>query len=378
MATAGYNITFVSGTRAEFGLMIPALRAIQRHPSLNLQLILTGMHLDKSRGNSLQTIGDDGWKIDAIAPWPVAKTPAQSAASTGAAVAKLARLYPQLKSNLVLVVGDRVEAFAAAAAAHISRLPVAHVHGGDRAQGQVDDALRHAITKLAHVHLAATADSAVRIKRLGETAESIHVVGSPGLDDLKGQTASWKTVGTLYPQLRPKRYAILLLHPTAPDDELEYQRAALLLDAARAQHLEQLVLILPNTDPGAAGIARRWNQQRDDCLVIANLSRPIFLGLLKNAAFLAGNSSAGIIEAGSFATPVLDVGPRQRGRVHGTNVHHCGHSAGAIRRAMTDLSLQRRPIQNPWAGPGAGRRIAQILADYCRKSSGPPEKLISY
>src|SRR5437016_8842301 len=175
---------FVTGTRAEFGLMTSTLRAIAETPSLQLQLVATGMHLDRNHGDSLRQIRREGWKVDAVVPWP-AGDPDRLAINAGMAMSKLAATFDRLKSDVVLVVGDRVEAFAAAAAASISGRIVAHVHGGDRALGQVDDSLRHAITKLAHLHFPATKQSAARILKLGEDRWRIHRAGSPGIDQIR-------------------------------------------------------------------------------------------------------------------------------------------------------------------------------------------------
>src|SRR5690348_11913590 len=162
------RVCFVTGTRAEFGLMRTTLHAIQSHPSLELQLLATGMHLDRAHGRSIDAIRKEGWRVGATVSWPRSSTPAANAVSTGSAMAGIAQALERLQSDVVLVVGDRVEAFAAAAAGHVSGRVVAHVHGGDRALGQVDDSLRHAITKLAHVHFPATTRSANRLIKLGE------------------------------------------------------------------------------------------------------------------------------------------------------------------------------------------------------------------
>ena len=179
------RICFVTGTRAEFGLMSSTLRAIQAIDAVQLQLVVTGMHLHPKHGQSIRQIENEGWKIDAVVPWEaVANTPALVAAETGRAMAGLAEVLDRLNSEIVLVVGDRAEAFAAASAGHIGGRIVAHVHGGDRALGQVDDSLRHAITKLAHLHFPATAQSAERIRKLGEDRWRVHRVGSPGIDGI--------------------------------------------------------------------------------------------------------------------------------------------------------------------------------------------------
>ena len=159
------SVCFVTGTRAEFGLMRSTLLAIRAHPRLRLQIVATGMHLDRSRGYSLDSIRTEGWTVDRVVPWKPAgsRTPTGTAKNTGVAVAALAGAFEELQSDVVLFVGDRVEAFAAAAAGHLGGRAVAHVHGGDRAAGQADDSLRHAITKLAHVHFPATAGSERRV-----------------------------------------------------------------------------------------------------------------------------------------------------------------------------------------------------------------------
>ena len=156
------NICFVTGTRAEFGLMRSVLKSIQKISNLKLQIVATGMHLDRAHGRTIDQIRREGWKVDRAVDWKSGLSPGATAAATGRAIAGLAKTYSELKSDVALVVGDRVEAFAAAAAAHVSGVAVAHVHGGDRAAGQIDDSLRHAITKLAHVHFPATKTSEER------------------------------------------------------------------------------------------------------------------------------------------------------------------------------------------------------------------------
>ena len=363
------NICFVTGTRAEFGLMSSTLAAIRAHPSLRLQLVVTGMHLDRAHGRSVDLIRRDGWHVDATVPWARAGTPAGTARSTGLAMAGLAVAFDRLKSDVVLVVGDRVEAFAAAAAGHASGQVVAHVHGGDRALGQVDDSLRHAITKLAHVHFPATAASARRIRRLGEDAWRINAVGAPGIDGIADEAASWEDVVAQFPGLRPKRYALLVLHPATSNEVAEGRAAALVLRATHAVGFESVVVVAPNNDPGARGILRCWEATPADhprVVFRRDLPRATYLGLLRDAAALVGNSSSGIIEAASFGTPVVDIGPRQDGRERSGNVVNLPLDAARVRRALADVWRDGRPARfrgrNVYGGNGAGRKIASALA----------------
>lgn len=351
------RICFVTGTRAEFGLMRTVLQAIQDHPKLQLQLVVTGMHLHRRHGMSIEGIRKDGWKIDAIVPW---KLDNRLAEQTGLAMSHLARTFERLKSDVILVVGDRVEPFAAASAAHIAQKAVAHVHGGDRAPGQIDDSLRHAITKLSHIHFPATATSAQRLLWLGEDRSRIHLAGSPGVDGITDQAASL----TDFPKLTAGQYALILLHPTETDSAVEYRRAQSLFHAVRRAGVDQAVVIYPNNDPGSDGIIRAWREQRQQMTyLLKDVSRPEFLGLLRDAAVLVGNSSSGIIEAASFGTRVVNIGPRQLGRDRSQNVtdvtDNPARITAAVRRAYNAGPWRGK---NVYGGRGTGKRIADALA----------------
>ncbi len=363
------RICFVTGTRAEFGLMESTLRAIAAHPALELRLIATGMHLDASRGRSIREIRAGGWTIDATVPWRAAHSAVgtATATATGSAMAGLARAFDRLASDVVLVVGDRVEAFAAASAAHVSGRVVAHVHGGDRAAGIVDDALRHAITKLTHLHFAATRESADRLHKLGEDRKRVYLVGSPGIDGIKRLAASSGDVTRNY-GTSPRQFALLVLHPAAADSRLEADRARHVLEAVRGVGFPRVVVVYPNNDPGSDGIVRTWKAttKDDGMLFLPNAPRADFLGLMRDAAVLVGNSSSGIIEAASFGTPVLDVGDRQRGRERSGNCRHVGYDGRAIGGALRAIWKDGRPIRfrgaNAYGGNRTGSKIANILA----------------
>lgn len=378
------RVCFVTGTRAEFGLMRTALAAIRDHPALELQIVATGMHLDPSRGRTLDGIAADGWRVDRVVDWPAGgeADAALVARHAGAAMAGLADAYAALGSDVVLVVGDRAEAFAAAAAGQISGRVVAHVHGGDRAMGQVDDALRHAITKLAHVHFAATAGSAERIYKLGEERWRIHAVGAPGIDGIAGRAATIDAVRAAGIDVTPGRFALLAYHPSDADGDLQRAVALDLFDVldGHGPPLDRVVIIDPNNDPGAAGVTAAWDARRDRarCVRLANAERPTFLALVRDAAVMVGNSSAGVIEAASFGTPVVDVGDRQKGRERSGNVVHCTRAAGSIRRAVAvALAAGRYAGPNAYGGDGAGARIAAVLAALTI-DDGLRRKLIRY
>ncbi len=360
--------------------MKPVLLAIQRRRELQLQIVGTGMHLDRRRGYTLRQVVREGFRVNATVPWPEGWDLAEA---TGRAVTGLSRVYSRLRPDVVLVAGDRVEPFAAAAAAHLSHLLVAHVHGGDRAVGQVDDSLRHAITKLAHLHFAATAESARRILRLGEDPQWVFNVGSPGNDGIVQEAASVSEIRERIPGLEKRRYILLVLHPAEPDSRVERRRAEGVLAACRQTGVGRIVIVYPNNDPGSAGIVAAWERHRgdEDLVLERNLPRSLFLGLMRDAAMLVGNSSSGIIEAASFGTPVVDIGPRQMGRQASGNVRHCSYDSGEIVEVCRHIWRGGKPLRsrcrNVYGEGGAGERMADIIAGL---ANARPEvkKLIRY
>jgi GDP/UDP-N,N'-diacetylbacillosamine 2-epimerase (hydrolysing) len=353
------------------------LQAIRAHPKLELQIIVTGMHLHADHGKSINTIRREGWKIDAVVPWKNQNKPAKQAIQTGLAVAQLAKTFDRLKSDIVLVVGDRVEAFAAAAAGHVSQRIVAHIHGGDRAAGQVDDSLRHAISKLAHVHFPATAESASRLLRMGEDRNRVRQVGSPGIDGIVKSAVRGR-----FPKITPGKFALIVFHSVDASEKKEFDRANEVLSAIKKSGIEQCVAIYPNSDPGSRGIICCWEKNRSEITyLLRDVSRNVYLGMLRDAAVLVGNSSSGIIEAASFGTPVVDIGPRQEGRQRSENVVNVPYGQAAIAAAIQRVWKNGKPIRrhgkNVYGGQGTGKRIAAILASL-KINDRLRRKLIAY
>lgn len=346
------RICYVTGTRAEFGLMRTALQAIRSHPALELQLIATGMHLSRAHGHTVTQIYREGFEIDARVAWRASMNVDEHAIAAADATAKLAFAFRDLNPEVVLVCGDRVEAFAAASAAHIGGRIVAHVHGGDRALGQVDDALRHAISKLSHIHLPATRQSAQRLYKMGEDRWRIHRVGTPGLDGIRECAAA-------NPQ--PPTEVLMVLHPDSPDEARQYEQTRLLLGVLRGIK-GRVVAVYPNNDPGWQGIARALDAA-ENVVAVRDLPRDTFLGLMAGASVMVGNSSAGIIEAATLGTPVVNIGDRQLGRERSRNVVDVPWTATAIRGAVIGARQARYTGSNVYGGGNAGSRIARVLSD---------------
>jgi len=231
----------------------------------------------------------------------------------------------------------------------------------------VDDALRHAITKLAHIHFPATAESAQRLCKLGEDPWRIHRVGSPGLDGIRAAAAPTADLRRQF-ALSRHRFALLVLHPASSDPDLESRRARQILRALDAGPIPHVVAIYPNNDPGSAAILRQLEglKHHSRYTLLANAPRPLFLALLRDAAVLVGNSSAGIIESASFGTPTLDIGPRQTGRQRSANTRHLPYNAPQIARALMQIWNDGHPRRaaggNVYGSGRASSKIATILA----------------
>ncbi len=374
------KVMVVTGSRSEFGLLRPVMEAVRKHKSLTLQVVVAGEHL-LAPANTWREV-DAAYGIDARVPMQkkTDKGRKDHAAACGRGVEGFAKVIKRLRSDWVVVLGDRIEAFAAASAASIAGVAVCHVHGGDRAEGIADEAMRHAITKLAHLHCAATNRSAQRIVRMGEPKSAVHVTGSPAIDGLtQVKPLTRKQAAQLG---KPDR--VVLLHPSGLPPEIEHDIAFLLADYARVSG--STLLLAPNSDPGSEIIRRvwRWHSRRyAHVRFVEHLPRPIFLSLLRSLAssspalptsgVLIGNSSAGIIEAGALGTPVFNVGPRQSGRERGENVSDLKIDSArvdrdrfwdALERAWAPLSIAETPPKRSRAyGDGrAGPRIASLLA----------------
>jgi UDP-hydrolysing UDP-N-acetyl-D-glucosamine 2-epimerase len=367
------RIAIITGTRAEFGLLRPVMRAVQEREGLELLVVVSGAHL----------ISPAETFYEVKKAFPVAETvPMQIAGQTGRAadaqalargVARFARVFERLNPDWVVVLGDRIEPFAAASAAAVAGYGIAHIHGGDRAEGVADESMRHAITKLAHLHLPGTVQSGDRIIRMGEPAERVHVVGSPAMDGLADITplsdAAYAELGS--PSV------VFLMHPIGRTSELEEAAAAAALEGLAG---ERVLAVHPNFDPGREGIVRAIEVAGVPART--HLPREQFVGLLKRLAsargVLVGNSSAGLIEAAAIKVPVVDIGPRQGGRERCGNVIHIDSEQGTRSALEAARRIDPAAMTHPYGDGRAGQRIAQILADTNPRQPGFLRKRNTY
>ncbi len=340
------RIAVVTGSRAESGLLLSTMRAIEAHPDLTLKVIVAGSHFVQGSWRDLR---DAGLPIDAKVRMQVKGKSGRVAdcEALGRGVIGFGKAYAALKPDVVLMLGDRVEVLAAASAATVAGVRIAHVHGGDRAEGLADEAIRHSVSKLAQVHFAATALSRKRLVRMGEEEDWVWCVGSPAVDGLEGVVADENA-----PQL------IVMYHPTSGDAKTEAGVMKAILSATRGY---ERIVMMPNLDAGGEGVRRAIKSAK--VKPVEHLPRDRFLSLLKGCKAIVGNSSAGLIEAAALKTACVNVGPRQNGREKPGNVIDCGAGQAAIEHALQKvLSFDLRRMGHPYGDGRAGEKISGILA----------------
>lgn len=359
------RICYVSGTRADFGLMQSTLQAINAHPALDLDVVATGTHLSESFGLTVREIVAAGLNV-------AAQIPVDTEHSGGAIMAhNLAKTlagcvsaFTQLQPNAVMLLGDRGEMLAGALAAIHLNIPVIHIHGGERS-GTVDEPIRHAISKLSHFHFVATQNSRERLIRMGERADHIFVTGAPGLDGLRemaslDRAALCKTAG-FDPAMG---IALFVYHPVLQEADQAAVQARTLLQACLKNGL-QVIAMKPNSDAGSRAVCTLLESYQDhpQVRVVTHLPRHEFVSWLAVCDVMVGNSSSGIIEAASFGAPVLNVGVRQNLRERNVNVTdvmasdiNLGATLGKV------LQHGRIPCQNLYGDGHAAQRIVELLS----------------
>lgn len=358
------RICYVSGTRADFGLMRSSLLVIQSRPGLAINVLVTGMHLSAKYGHTVQEVRDSGLPICAEVLVPLEPaTGATMARNLGHMVMAFVDVWTSDRPDLVLLLGDRGEMLAGAIAAIHLNLPIVHIHGGERS-GTVDEPVRHAISKLSHFHFVATQDSRERLIRMGEQPDTVWVTGAPGLDGLV-QLASLSRAALcddlgLDPQ-RP--IALMVFHPVLQEAELAAGAVRLILDSLREQAM-QVVALMPNSDAGSGSIREELQARhgQDGVRVLTHLERRRFASWMAQCDVMIGNSSAGIIESASFGTPVLNLGSRQNLRERNANTLDASLERADILSALQQLlSRGRLPVNNVYGDGHAAQRIADLL-----------------
>ena len=364
------TVAVVTVNRADYAIVLPVLRRIEADPSLRLHLIVTGSHLSPEFGYTAAAIMDDGFEIgDRVEMLLSSDTPEGVSKSIGLGTIGFAQLYGRFRPDILVVSADRFEMFAAAVAAMPFRIPIAHIEGGDLTEGVVDDAIRHSVTKMSHLHFVSTEEYARRVTQLGEEPWRITVSGAPSLDNLKATSLlSRDELARKYDMPMVPAPLLVTFHPVTlevQDTEIQIRE---LLAALEMVNLP-VIFTMPNADTSGRTVVaavRQFAERRASAHIIDNLGTRDYLSVMASAVAMVGNSSSGIIEAPSFKLPVVNVGTRQRGRARAANVIDVGYGrdeiARAIHRAVGEgFRATLHDLGNPYGDGNAAARIVERL-----------------
>lgn len=365
------RIAIVTTSRADLSPLLPVMRAVDNHPGLALEVLATGMHLARGHRQSLGDLEAAGFPPAATIETIDGDAPAEIGGAIARGIEGFTARFADDPPDAVVVLGDRFDMFPAAIATVPFRIPLAHIHGGEVTEGAFDDQIRHAVSKMAHLHFVATEEFADRLARMGEEPWRITVCGAPGLDGL----AAAPDIGrdgiehrTGLPADKP--FTLATVHPETLSDLSPASQIAAFLDAA-GNVPGRLLITAPNADPGGALFRERLEtlcRERPETLFMQNAGPSLYPSLIRHAAAIVGNSSSGLIEAGFFGRPVVNIGGRQAGRPRGENVVTVPWDAEAIARAwrdaLSDAAVKRAAKAASRYGQGdAGPRIAGVLAN---------------
>lgn len=366
------TVGIVTVARSDYGIYLPILRRIRTDSELRLYMLVAGMHLSPEFGLTANTIETDGFEIgERIEMLLSSDTPEGIAKSIGLGVLGFAQAFAKCRPEIILVLGDRFEMYAAALAALPFQIPIAHIHGGELTEGAIDDALRHSMTKLSHLHFVSTEEYAKRVMQMGEEPWRVTVTGAPSLDLIRDMTFFSKE------ELESRFHldlscppVLATYHPVTREYESTEWQMRQVLTALERSKLP-IIFTSPNSDTSSRAIVRlihEFIQTHSRSAFVANLGAQGYFNLMRHSAVMVGNSSSGIIEALSFGLPVVNIGSRQRGRVRSANVVDVGYDAAEIVEAMERAlssefraSFAGRP--NPYGDGHASERIVRVLRE---------------
>lgn len=369
------KIALFTGTRAEYGLLYWLMKDLQANAQFELQVIASGMHLSPEFGETWREIEQDGFHIDAKVEMLLSSdTPVGVVKSMGIGTLGFADALDRLKPDMVVVLGDRFEALAFVQAALIMRMPIAHLHGGEITEGAYDDAIRHAISKMANLHFVAAESYRRRVIQMGESPDRVFNVGAIGLDHLRRspKMSPAELAESLDFSLRLP-YLLVTYHPVTAEEENPEQSFMALLSALDAFPEHQIILTYPNADNGGRAIIPLLEayaqRQPERVLAIPSLGFRRYLSAVSMASAVVGNSSSGIIEVPAFGVPTVNIGVRQRGRLAAGSVLHCEPDAKAIERVLRqalseEFSDSSKSTVNPYGEGNAAEAIVSVLENF--------------
>lgn len=367
------KICVVTGTRAEYGQLRPLMEMICAAADTKLQLVVTGMHLSPEFGLTYREIEEHGFTIDRkIETLLSSDTAVGIGKSTGLGVIGFAGALADLEPDLVVLLGDRFEVLAAAVAALYARIPIAHIHGGETTEGAFDEGIRHAISKMSHLHFVAAEDYRRRVIQLGEDPARVFCVGGLGVDaigrvELLSRNELERQMGFRF----GKHSLLITFHPVTLEANTGEQQIEALLEACRKLDPEvHFIFTMPNADTGGRVIIEKINrfvaEMGERAYAATSLGQLRYWSALQHVDAVVGNSSSGIVEAPTFGLATVNIGDRQKGRLMATSIVNCEPESDAIEAAVRevlsdDFRALARETENPYGSGGAAEKIFDVI-----------------
>ncbi len=360
------KIGIVTGTRAEFGILKPLIKKIEHSKKLDLQLYVTGLHLEKAYGNTGKEVKREFRNVKSVKMYCKAKESQYHAKGLSEGISNLSKVFERDNIDIVMILGDRLEALAATLAAALQNILIAHIHGGDKTDsGHIDENIRHSISRFAHIHFVATKEHGLRLVKMGEERKRIYNVGALGIDSLiELKTISKDNLRKKLDVDFEKQVILCIFHPfmlESAKSGIYMKRIVKALKNVR----EQAIIIYPNNDAGSKDIIKEIKKIDDEHIkVFKNLDHDIYANLMKHSSIIIGNSSSGIIEAATFDLPVLNIGMRNVGRAYGTNVSFCDVNEKEITKSINkllNLKKNGKKFRNIYGDGKTSDKIVEIL-----------------
>ncbi|MCM3511410.1 UDP-N-acetylglucosamine 2-epimerase [Carnobacterium inhibens] len=373
------KICVVTGTRAEYGLLMPLLEQIKQAKNLELQLLVTGMHLSPEFGLTYKLIEADGYtineKVDILLS---SDTPVGISKSMGLGMIGFSESFERLQSDMVVLLGDRYETFVAATAASVARIPIAHLHGGETTEGAFDEAFRHAITKMSWLHFTSAEEYRKRVIQLGESPDRVFNVGAIGIENIRkmplmNKDELEKSLGIVF----QKELLLVTFHPVTLENATSEVQFRNLLSALDTFENTTIIFTKANSDTDGRIINEMiddyTNEHLESTLAFTSMGQLRYLSAMKLASVVVGNSSSGIIEAPSFNVPTVNIGDRQKGRMQAKSVINCDPLTNSIEKALT-LALSDsfknniKTMENPYGNGFVSKKIIDELKNALDKT----------
>jgi GDP/UDP-N,N'-diacetylbacillosamine 2-epimerase (hydrolysing) len=369
------KVCVITGTRAEYGLLYWLIQGIKDDPELELQIVVTGMHLSPEFGLTFREIEEDGFRIDKKVEMLLSSDSTSSIAkSTGLGMIGFADAFNELQPDIVLIIGDRFEVFAAAYSAFIARIPIGHIHGGETTEGAFDEAVRHSITKMAWWHFVAAEEYKARVIQLGENPERVHLVGGMGVDtitrtDLLGKEDLEGRFGFKF----GSKNLMVTFHPVTLENNTSSKQFEELLNALGTLKDTHFIFTLPNADTDGRVISRMIKgfvkENPGNSIASTSMGRVNYLSSLQFVDAVVGNSSSGLTEAPTMRIGTINIGDRQKGRLKADSVIDCEPAMESIVKAFHKLYSDKfqealKKVKNPYGEGDASGQIIRVLRTY--------------